>query len=279
MKATNKIFESEKPIIAMLHVGCLLGTKEYQDIKDLAKSIKRDIEALQKNGVNGMLIENWQEDSVGEFVAPETAVSLTYVINEIVENIKVPFGINVLNNDYKVALSLAKIFNADFVQLDVFVDDVQSDFVHSPIASKNPFEIKTDPKAIHDYADKIGAQGIPIFSFIQPKHYKMLDPNKSIETSARQAVKAGASALLITKATGSAPTIDLIKRAKSAAGNTPVGIGSGFSVENASEFIPFVDFAVVGTSIKNDGNTDNPVDGRRVKALMYEVKKLRKNSQ
>lgn len=270
----QNIFTSPKPIISMLHLGYLLGTPQFTSVDELIKKAEYDIKACQENGIDGLLIENWKEDSIGEFVSPETAISLAMIVRELAKSIKIPFGINVLNNDYKTALSIAKLAGAKFVQQDVYVDHVVSDFKYSPLGAANPFEIHPSPQKIQEYAKSIGAQNIPLFVFVQPKHYKMLDPSKTIEQSATEAASLGASALLVTKETGSAPTLDLIKRAKSASNNIPVGIGSGFSEANAAEFIPVVDFAVVGTSIKVDNVTDNPVDPAKVKSLMSTVKAL-----
>lgn len=259
----------------MLHLDDLDSLPNYKGIDHVVKRAKKDILALQGGGVDGILIENWKEDSIGEFVSSQTAKCLKEIMEKIVKDIKVPFGFNILNNDYKVALSLAKEFSADFVELDVFVDHVVSNFVHSPIASKNPFEIKLNPKDVTDYAKSIGASHIPIFVFVQPKHYTMLEKDKPIETSVSQAFAKGASAVLVTKETGTAPTIELIQRAKAEAGDRPVGIGSGFSIENAKDYLQVADFAVVGTSIKIDNETDNPVDPIRVRNLMQQVKSLR----
>lgn len=269
----SKIFKKPTPIIGMLHLDYLLGAKEFKGLDFVINKAKKDIDALQDGGIDGILIENWKEDSIGEFVSSETAVTFAIVTYELSKHIKVPFGINVLNNDYKVALSVAKLTGAAFVELDVFVDHVKSDFKYSPLASKNPFEIKLNPQDIHNYAKEIGAQNNPLFVFIQPKHYKLIDPSKPIEKSAKEAAQAGAAALLITKATGEAPTLDLIKRAKKTIPSLPVGIGSGFSAQNASEYFPIVDFAVVGSALKVDGIADNPVDKKRVMQLMNTIKK------
>ncbi len=274
----TSIFKVKKPVVGMLHIDDLLGTPNYQGIDYLIQRAKADIRALQDGGIDGILIENWKEDSICEFVSTETAVSFTKVVCEIVKDITVPFGINVLNNDYKLALSLAKLVNASYIQLDVLVDHVKSNFTHSPIASKNPFEINVDPKDIQEYAAKINAQNIPVFCFVQPKHYLMLEEGKDIQLSVKQAIDAGVSAVLVTKETGTAPTIDLIKRAKEAAGEIAVGIGSGFSQENAKEYLSVSDFAVVGTSIKQNQDTDKPVDPQRVKGLMTVVKEIRRHS-
>lgn len=271
-KSIKSIFKVNKPVIGMLHIDDLLGAPNFKSIDYLVSRAKKDIKALQDGGVDGILIENWKEDSIGEFVSPETAISFTTVVSKIAGDIKIPFGFNVLNNDYKVALTLAKLYKADFVEFDVFVDHVKSDFKYSPISSKHPFEVNVNPKNIHDYAKKIGASDIPMFVFVQPKHYLMLEKNKSIETSTKQAQKNGAAAALVTKETGTAPTLDLITRAKKAA-SIPVGIGSGLSIENVEEYLAVADFGVIGTALKKGNITDNPVDPKKVKTLMQKVKK------
>ena len=274
MNKVEIIFQIKKPVIGMLHLDYLEG-KRFKGIDYVVQKALKDIKALQDGGIDGILIENWKEFSVGEFVSTETAKNFTVVVEKLAKHINIPFGTNVLNNDYKLAFSVAKTVAASFVELDVFVDKVESAFVNNTNAMEKPFVIDPKPKEIWDYAKSIGAETIPLFVFIQPKHYIMLDKDKTIEESTKQAITNGASAVLVTKATGFAPTIDLIERVKKVAGEIPVGIGSGFSAENANDFLKVVDFAVVGTSIKVDGVTDYPVDVNKVKSLMNEVRKFR----
>ncbi len=274
MNQIEKIFKIKKPIIGMLHLDYLEGNM-FKGIDFVIQKALKDIEALQNGGINGILIENWKEESIGEFVSEETAKNFRDVVREISKHIEVPFGINVLNNDYKLAFSAAKLTGASFVELDVFVDKVKSDFRNNVNAITNPFIIDPEPKEIWNYARSIGVSGVPLFVFVQPKHYIMLEEGKTIEESTKQAIKASASAVLVTKATGFAPTVDLIKRVKKVAGTTPVGIGSGFSTDNAKDFLKVVDFAVVGTSIKVGEETNNPVDIDKVKDLVKEVAKSR----
>lgn len=273
MNQIDKIFKIKKPVIGMLHLDYLEG-KKFQGVDYVIKQALKDIKSLQDGGIDGILIENWKEESLGEFVSNQTAKTFKSVVEKLTKYIKVPFGINVLNNDYKVAFSVAKLTGASFVELDVFVDKVKSNFVNNTSAIVNPFVIDPKPERIWAYAKSIGAENIPLFVFVQPKHYKMLEKGKSMEKSAQQAVKAGASALLVTKETGTAPTLDLIRRAKDIVGDTPVGIGSGFSAENAEEYLAVADFAIVGTSLKINNETDNSVDIEKVKELMKIVKAL-----
>jgi membrane complex biogenesis BtpA family protein len=270
----SKIFQKKKPIIGVVHLDYLEG-ENFKGISYVIQKALGDIKSLQRGGIDGILIENWKELSLGEFVSPETAKNLTGVVIALAKYAKVPFGVNVLNNDYKVAFSVAKLTGASFVDLDVFVDKVKSDFQNNKSAIYKPFIISPKPKKIWDYARSIGAEDIPLFVFVQPKHYIMLEGDKTIEESTKQAVESGASAVLVTKATGFAPTLDLIKRTKKAAASIPVGIGSGFSAKNAKDILPFVDFAVVGTSIRMGGVTSNPIDPVRVCSLMKVVNRVR----
>lgn len=269
------IFKVNKPIIGMLHLEHLVG-KKFKGIDSVIKRARDDIKKLQDGGIDGIIIENWKEDSTGEFVSMETASTLEKVCEEIVDDLRIPFGINVLNNDYKVALNIAKKVGASFVELDVLVDEVVSDFTYNEEGLNNPFEIKIKPADVFNYAKSIGVEDIPVICFVQPKHYKMLDQNKTIEMSVKEAEELDVAGILVTKATGTAPTLDLIERAKNASSYVPVGIGSGFSIENVEEILPLVDYVVVGSSVKIDGKADNEVDQQKVKELMDLVKSVRK---
>lgn len=270
------LFGTKKPVIGMLHLDYLEGSPFYKGHEYVVSRAKNDIEKMQRRGIDGIIIENWKEDSIGEFVTPQTAESFMRVCRDISSTITIPFGINVLNNDYRVAFDVAKSVGGSFVELDVLVDEVRSDFSHSTVGVDCPFEIKIDPKNVFEYAKETGAGDIPIICFVQPKHYKMLDLNKTIEESVMQAESVGVAGVLVTKETGFAPTLDLIQRAKKTSKKMVVGIGSGFSEENARQILPLVDFVVVGSALKIDGDADNEVDENKVGRIMELVIKLRK---
>jgi hypothetical protein len=56
----------------------------------------------------------------------------------------------------------------------------------------------------------------------------------------------------------------------------PVIIGSGLNAENAGELMRAADGAIVGSSLKKDGVWWNEVDVARVRALVEEVDKIRR---
>ena len=258
-------FIKQKNVIGMLHFAPLAGEPGHLSIDVVVKHAMRDIKALNKGGINGILVENWYADSVTPYVTKATALCFEHVLQKIAPRIHVPWGINVLHNDYPLSFSLAKKFHADFVQLDVFVDDVKSAFSYSQKAKHHPFKIHPDSEVIGHYAKKAG---IPFITFIQPKHYEMLIKNKSLLRSARKAKRFGASGVIVTKATGVAPEMQKIKMLKNALGTFPVGVGSGVTVKTVKQFLSVGDFCIVGTALKKQGDIHNSVDTKRVKQLM-----------
>jgi predicted TIM-barrel enzyme len=53
-------------------------------------------------------------------------------------------------------------------------------------------------------------------------------------------------------------------------------MNTGARAENVAEFLRVADGVIVGSSLKQDGYTWNPVDGDRVRAFMDQVNRARK---
>lgn len=63
---------------------------------------------------------------------------------------------------------------------------------------------------------------------------------------------------------------------KKAVQDKPVLVGSGVTKENIAELLEYAGGVIVGTSLKKDEITENPVDVDRVKEFMQAVKEARK---
>ena len=68
-------------------------------------------------------------------------------------------------------------------------------------------------------------------------------------------------------ATGTSADMDDVARVKAAVPDVPVLVGSGIDESNAGAFLALADGAIVGTSLKVDGDIRNPVDPARVRRL------------
>jgi len=117
-----------------------------------------------------------------------------------------------------------------------------------------------DPQASLAIAKITGAKFIRTDYFVDKmwrSNYGELEKGKTISQSVKQAIKAGADAVIITgKISGQAPQLKDLKEAKQTAGKFPVYVGSGFSIDNAQKLLPFCDGAIVGTSLKTKGKLD-----------------------
>ena len=76
--------------------------------------------------------------------------------------------------------------------------------------------------------------------------------------------------------TGKETPIDKIERFREIMGKYPLIVGAGLTPDNAYNQLLIADSAIVGSCLKKDSNTDNPVDRERVRALMAVVKEARK---
>lgn len=249
-------FESKYPVIAMVHLDPLLGKKDFKGIDILLDNAKRDIEALQAGGVDAIMLENNNDYPYSEFLGLPEAICFGYIANELVKEISLPLGFTVLANDWKSALSLAKLTKASFIRLDTFVDKVEK-IEGGMIIDPNPDEIikfKNDLKIEVD-----------IWTDVHVKHTKMLE-KKTITESIDQAMQKGSNGIIISGSwTGKETNLDDLKEAKLATKNKiPVIVGSGINVDNIKLMSEHSDIAIVGTSIKTDGR----VDLQKVKDLM-----------
>ena len=59
-----------------------------------------------------------------------------------------------------------------------------------------------------------------------------------------------------------------VERVRHACPSAKIFLGSGVTLANIRDFLPLADGFIVGTSLKRDGKISNPVDSRRVRALV-----------
>ncbi|MEK6950700.1 MAG: BtpA/SgcQ family protein [Nanoarchaeota archaeon] len=259
----TEIFKVEKPIIGLVHVSCT------DDLKQQQEKALQDVERLKRGGIDGLLFENWGGDYHDRHAGIAVWESLKTIMLETAPQTKLPYGLNVLPLDYEKAFSLGKITRAHFVQVDTLADKVRTDY-------QNKFVLDINARAFLRSRRQAGFEYVPLLVNIQTKHYSIIPWNKKLETSAQQAIGAGADILIVTgKSTGRKTPKEKLRRVKRVSGATPVFIGSGLDEYHAEELLSYADGAIVGTSLKYGGVTENPVEEERVKRLMEIVYRVR----
>ncbi|MBT7402736.1 BtpA/SgcQ family protein, partial [Candidatus Woesearchaeota archaeon] len=218
----NKIFKTDKPIIGSLHFTPLLGYPNFKNIKKVLDAAIKDLEAFEKGGVNGIIVENNYDVPHKIEVGPETVACMSYLTSEIMKRTKLPVGVSVLWNDYKAALSIARVCGAKFIRVPAFVDSVKTAYG----------TVIAEPKKVIEYRKKIGAENVLLFTDVQVKHAEMLE-ERPLSESIIEAIVNKSDAIIITgKWTGDAPNIEELKIARDTAKDFPIFIGSGACKEN-----------------------------------------------
>ncbi len=264
------MFGTKKPIIAMAHFLPLPGTPLYNPeigIKGMIALMREDVKILLENGVDGILFCNEGDRPYTLKADLEAAAVMTRVITELAP-VDRPFGVDFLW-DPKAPLAIAKATGASFVR-EVFTGLYESDMGMW----------STDAGAMLRYRHNIDADDVKVFYNVTPEFASSLG-SRTIGQRAHSAVVSSlADAILVSgPMAGSEPDISWIKEAHDGVrGEVPVLLNTGAKAGNIQEFLRYADGVIVGSSLKVDGYTWNPVEGKRVMEFVKAVEQARKNA-
>jgi membrane complex biogenesis BtpA family protein len=252
----REIFTRPSPIIGMIALPPLPGQTDA-----IIKRALGDLQVLEKGGVDGVCVENDYDRPHQLIVRPEIVSSFTKIAQEVALHAKVTVGLQVLLNDWRASLSIAKAIDAQFVRLDFFVDKVR---IQAGI-------VEPQSEAVIAYRKELGGERIALLTDVQVKHSELLEPGKTLSTSIHQAMAQNSDAIVISgKITGDAPTLEDLREARTAAGAFPILIGSGATPQNIRELFQYADGAIVGTAFKNGMSAEDKVVLEKVKEFMIQ---------
>lgn len=234
----NQVF-GRIPILGMIHMAG-------------QNPVKRALEELtlfEEEGVDGAIIENYH-GSVEDVIATIQETSKRK------QNVVV--GVNVLPNEFHQSLPLAQRYGADFVQLD----QVAGTYRFGRLDLEHYKKVKSQhPEII-------------VLGGVWPKYYHPVE-GSNLEADLTTGMQR-AEAIVVTGAgTGKETPFDKIKRFREIIGEHPLVVGAGLTPENAYEQLCISNGAIVGTSLKTDDNTYNPMDRQRIRDFMSVVKDAR----
>ena len=266
---TEELFGVKKPIIAMLHLDALPGDP-YFDPKNGMEAVindaKKDLSALISGGVDSVMISNEFSLPYLTNVHTETVAAMAYIIGSIRNDLKVPFGVNVLWDPNK-SIDLAKATGASFVR-EIFTGVYGSDF---GIWNTNVGETIRHQRALN-------ASDVKLLFNIVPEAAAYLG-DRSIESIAKSTVfNNRPDGLCVSGLTAGTETDSaILKRVKDTVPNTVVVANTGVRPSNVVKQLSIADAAIVGTTFKYDGKFENHVDQKRVEEFMSIVKEFRKS--
>jgi uncharacterized protein len=247
-------------IIGMAHLPPLPGAPLYDAAKGMdgiRRWVQRDIAALICGGVDAIMFCNEGDRPYRLKAGPETIAAMAAVVGEVAPNLDVPFGVDILW-DPLAALAVAAATGACFVR-EVFTGTYPSD-----MGLWN-----TDCAEALRFRRTLGIDHVKLLFNIQAEFAGRFD-HRPVGAQARSVVFSSlADAVCVSgPMTGQPAHLDDIRAAKAAVPGTPVIANTGVRPDNVASILEIADAAIVGTSLKVDGLTWNPVDEQRVRLLM-----------
>ncbi len=255
-------FETPAPVVGMVHLPPLPGAPGADDLEAVLERAVADAEALSAGGVDGVIVENLGDTPYHpEDVPKHTVAAMTRATRAVVEAVDLPVGVNVLRNDAAAALSAAAAAGGAFVRVNVHVGARVTD--QGLLEGRAHETLRLRERLDADVA---------VWADVDVKHSAPLG-ERSVRGAVRDACERGlADAVVVSgPATGRAAAESTLAAAVDArdavAPETPVVVGSGVTDDDA-DLLSTADGAVVGTALKDGGETTAPVDERRVAELV-----------
>ena len=257
-----KLLSTSKPFVGMIHLAPLAGSADYarRGVRPILDAAIRDLEALEKGGVDAVLVENFGDVPFAKVAPTETIAMMAVIIQRLVGKARVPLGVNVLRNDGAAALAIAAATGTAFVRVNVFAG----------VAFTDQGVIEGQARELHRLRRDLGAQ-VEILADVHVKHAAhMTRLDQAVVDVDRNRPDALILSGIGTGFHTDASTIEAAKRLT----RLPVFVGSGVSAESVSAYRQ-ADGFIVGTSLKEGGRVDAPVDAARVRALADAIAALR----
>jgi membrane complex biogenesis BtpA family protein len=253
-----------KVLIGVVHLSPLPGSPRWQgNLGEITKKAVADARAYESGGAHALFIENFGDvPFTRASVGPETVAAMSAVGCAVRDAVRLPIGFNVLRNDARAALALCVACGGSFIRVNVHTGAMLTD---QGIIEGNAYETVRYRQSL--------CPGAAIFADVHVKHAVPLG-NWTIEDSAHDTLERGLADALIISGTGTGVAANLsdVQRVREACPAARILLGSGVTLKNAPEFLRFADGFIVGSSLKRGGKLANPVDPKRVAALVRVMK-------
>jgi uncharacterized protein len=256
----RRIFPSPRPVIAMAHVPALPGSPLYDaaaGVQGAIDDVRRDLEILIDEGVDAVLFCNENDRPYLLEAPPVHVAALARIVGELAPT-ECAFGVDYLW-DARAALGVAVGCGAAFMR------EVMPGVYESDMGIFEP-----DTAGLLRERRAYGADDLCVLMNVTPEFASPLG-NRPVGGRARSAVVSSlADAILVSgPMAGAEPAVDTVREVREAlAGSAPVVLNTGARAANFAAFAPFVDGVIVGSDLKRDGDTWNPVERERVRRFV-----------
>jgi uncharacterized protein len=257
----RRIFPAvSKPLIAMAHVPALPGTPLYDASAGLSgavSAVRRDVDVLLGAGFDAVMFCNENDRPYQLQAGLESAAAMARVVTEC-KPAEIPFGVDFLW-DARCALAVAVATGASFIR------EVATGVWESDMGLLSP-----DAASLLRERRRLDAGELAVFMNITPEFASGIGRREPAEVAASVTVSSLADVILVSgKMAGAVPEVATIASVREAVDpDVPVLLNTGAKAGTIGEYLPYVDGCIVGSSLKVDGYTWNPVDAERAKRFV-----------
>jgi len=257
----GRVFPGDaKPIIAMAHLGPLPGTPLYDEsrgVQGIVDDVARDLDVLLRHPFDAVMFCNEGDRPYSLRAGFEGVAVMSRVVAQLAPSDR-PFGVDFLW-DGRAALSVAQATGAAFIR-EVMTGTYESDMgLWSP-----------DAGGLLRYRRYLGADDIAVLMNVTPEFASTIGGRSVAQVARSAAVSSLADAILVSgPMAGAEPDIARVREAREAVGDlAPVLVNTGAKAGNVAGFLAASDGVIVGSDLKADGGTWNPVDPDRVQRFL-----------
>jgi len=215
MKKISEIFPNQKPIIGMVHLRPLPGSPLYDptvmDMKKIITIAVEEAKILQEAGVDGLQVENmWDIPYLkGDQISHETTASLAIGVNEVINKVNIPVGVECHMNGAEAALACAVASGAKWVRVFEWCNAFISQAGYIEAVGGKLSRKRSNLRAEND---------ICFLCDVNVKHGShFIIHDRSVEEQAKDVESQDGDAIIVTGFdTGTPPTVERVKSCKEA---------------------------------------------------------------
>jgi uncharacterized protein len=261
MTRFRTVFPSDHPpLIAMAHLPALPGTPLYDAAsgrQGIIDAVRRDVEALVDAGFDAVLFCNENDRPYQLRAGLESAAFIARVISECRPQ-TIPFGADFLW-DADCALAVAAATDASFIR-EVCTGSWESDMGRWD----------TDASRVLRERRRLERDDLAVLMNVTPEFASAIGSRTPTQIARSVAISSIPDAILVSgPMAGVAPDESTLAAVRDAVPETiPVLLNTGAAAATIAQMLRIADGCIVGSDLKVDGYTWNPVDRDRARRFV-----------
>ncbi len=258
-----------KVLIAVLHLRPLPGSPRGSgtDFQTVYERALAEARLYLQAGVDAVLVENHGDAPFFKDQNPPEVLAATGILlDRLRRECRIPLGLNLLRNDALGALGVVAAAGADFIRVNVLTGVVATD--QGLVEGKSPELMRR--RAV--LCPRVRVLADVDVKFSTPLY------RPTLATAARATLERGlADAVILSGcATGAAVDATALENLRGELPQARILVGSGTTPENLETMLRHGDGVIVGSTLKEGGYVEAPVDPQRLRAFTSLFDRLRR---